>query len=100
DFSVPGEQKVAIQLKDEGNNTSEVEALLIVKEDTEAPKILGVRDKTAYIGDSLSYRKGITVTDNKDKKVELQIDSSNVNLKKEGTYSVIYTAVDSSGNKA
>ena len=100
DFSAPGEQKVAIQLKDEGNNTSEVEALLIVKEDTEAPKILGVRDKTAYIGDSLSYRKGITVTDNKDKKVELQIDSSNVNLKKEGTYSVIYTAVDSSGNKA
>ncbi|HBI73586.1 MAG TPA: polysaccharide deacetylase, partial [Lachnospiraceae bacterium] len=86
----PGEQKVAIQLKDEGNNTSEVEALLIVKEDTEAPEILGVRDKTAYIGDSLSYRKGITVTDNKDKKVELQIDSSNVNLKKEGTYSVIY----------
>ncbi|MBE5968510.1 MAG: DUF5011 domain-containing protein [Lachnospiraceae bacterium] len=100
DFTVLGEQRVTIQLKDEGNNTSEVEALLIVKEDTEAPVILGVRDKTVYIGDSLSYRKGITVTDNKDKEVELQIDSSSVNLKKEGTYSVTYTAVDSSGNKA
>jgi len=99
-FSVLGEQNVTILLKDEGCNTSEIEATLIVKEDLEAPEILGVRDKTVYIGDTVSHRKGVSVIDNKDKDVSLQIDSSKVNLKKEGTYPVTYTAIDSSGNTA
>lgn len=57
-------------------------------------------NKTVYIGDKVSYKNNISVTDNKDKDVPLKIDSSKVNLRKEGSYPVIYTATDSSGNKA
>lgn len=100
DFTVLGEQTVDIVLKDECGNQTELTAMLTVKEDTEAPVISGVRDKTFFIGESLSYRKGVSATDNKDEKVELQIDSSSVNLKREGSYKVKYTATDSVGNVA
>lgn len=100
DFHTPGEQSVILLLKDKFGNTSEIDSVLLVKEDTEPPQINGVTDKIVRIGDTISYRKGVTVTDNKDEEVELQIDSSQVNLKEEGTYEVIYTAIDSSGNKA
>ncbi len=68
--------------------------------DTEPPLISGVRDQTVYIGDTVSYKKDVTVTDNVDKDVKLEVDSSAVNLKKAGTYSVTYSATDSSGNTA
>ncbi len=99
EFTSLGQQEVSIELKDEFDNRSVLTAKLTIKEDTEAPVITGVRDITVYIGETLSYRKDVKVYDNKDKKIDLQIDSSAVNLKKEGTYPVIYSATDSSGNK-
>ncbi|NLK26765.1 MAG: transglutaminase [Clostridiales bacterium] len=98
-FATLGQQEVSIELKDEFGNRSVLTAILTIKEDTEAPVIMGVRDITVYIGETLSYRKDVKVLDNKDKEIKLEIDSSAVNLKKEGTYPVIYTAIDSSGNK-
>lgn len=100
DVAIPGEQDVIVLLKDKFGNTTEIDSKLLVKEDTEPPKITGVTDKIVRIGDTISHRKGVTVTDNRDEEVELQIDSSQVNVRKEGTYEVIYTAIDSSGNKA
>jgi len=100
DFTRMGEQELRIVLEDEGGNISELDAVLTIAEDEEAPTIAGVKDRTIYIGETLSYRQGISVIDNRDKEVELQIDSSSVNLKKEGKYKVIYTAEDKSGNKA
>jgi hypothetical protein len=52
-----------------------------------------------YIGDKVSYKNNITVTDNRDKDVNFTVDNSKVNLRKTGSYSVIYSAKDSSGNK-
>ncbi|HHU71775.1 MAG TPA: DUF5011 domain-containing protein, partial [Clostridiales bacterium] len=100
DFARLGEHQVKIILEDEGHNITELDAVLTISKDEEAPRISGVKDRTIFIGETLSYRNGISVTDNKDDEVELQIDSSSVNLKKEGIYKVIYTAEDSSGNKA
>jgi len=100
DFTVLGEQDVKLILTDESGNQSEYIAKVTVKEDTEAPVITGVRDMTFYIGDSISYRKGISVTDNKDQNVKLKIDSGSVNLKREGTYQVKYSATDQAGNTA
>lgn len=100
DFARIGEQEIKIILEDEGSNISELDAVLTIAQDEEAPTIAGVKDRTIFIGETLSYRNGISVTDNRDEEVELQIDSSSVNLKKEGKYKVIYTAEDSSGNKA
>ncbi|NLK26764.1 MAG: transglutaminase [Clostridiales bacterium] len=100
DFTLLGDQSVILILEDESGNQAELTAQLTVKEDTEPPVILGVRDKLVYIGDALSYREGILVTDNKDENVKLQINSSSVNLKREGTYEVKYTATDLAGNTA
>lgn len=79
------------------NNTN-IPVKLEIK-DTTAPVIKGAKDKTVYIGDTVSYKKDITVTDNTKETVKLQVNSSEVNLKKAGTYTVVYSAKDTSGNK-
>lgn len=99
DFTLPGEQTVVIVIKDESGNSTELSAVLTVKEDKEAPVITGVTDKTVFIGDAVSYKKGVTVTDNRDDKITFTVDSSKVNLKKVGSYSVVYSAADKAGNK-
>jgi len=100
DFDYIGEQSVLINITDSEGNCSEFESKLLVKEDIEPPVISGVTNKTVYIGKTVSYRNGISVKDNSKEELELIIDSSNVNLKKEGKYEVIYKAEDSSGNIA
>ncbi len=99
DFNKPGEQNVMLVLTDASGNTAEFSSVLTVLQDDEPPVIQGASDKLVYIGDSVSYRNGISVSDNKDKGLVLEIDSSRVNLKKEGTYKVYYSAADTSGNK-
>ncbi len=99
-FSQLGQQEVTIQLADEYGNTAEGSVLATVKEDTEAPVIVGARDKTVYIGNAISYKKDVYVTDNKDENLTFEVDSSGVNLKTEGVYSVFYTAKDTAGNEA
>lgn len=100
DFGKTGSQKLVIMLEDQFGNRSEGSVTVTVKEDKEGPVITGVSDKTVYIGDSIAYKKGITVADNKDSDLTFSVDSSAVNLKKEGVYPVIYTAKDKAGNKA
>jgi len=95
-----GNQTVAIVLKDEFGNISEQNASLTVKEDTEPPRIVGAKNQTVYIGDSVSYKKGVYAQDNRDTDLEVKVDSSKVNLKKEGVYDVKYYAEDSSGNRS
>ncbi len=99
DFNRLGEQKLILMLKDSSGNTSELPVTMTVVKDTEAPEILGVSDKTVYLGESISYKRGVSVRDNKDKELDFSVDNSNVNLKKEGTYSVTYTAKDTAGNR-
>lgn len=100
DFNTPGDQEVTVIVEDYYGNKTEVKATLTVKLDTEPPVFSGITDKIVYEGDSVSYKKGVTVTDNRDTNISFTVDSSKVNLNKPGTYKVYYTAVDSSGNKA
>ncbi|MCL2755156.1 MAG: hypothetical protein FWD35_05520, partial [Oscillospiraceae bacterium] len=72
----------------------------IVVRDTTPPVISGTRDLTALVGTTLSYRAGVTVTDNYDTNPRLSIDSNLVDLRQIGTYTAIYTATDASGNSA
>ena len=67
---------------------------------SDLPKINGTKNQTVYIGDTVAYKNGVTVTDDMDKNILLEVDSNAVNLKKPGSYNVIYTAKDSSGNTA
>lgn len=99
DFGKPGKQEVAVVLEDTSGNKTRLKASLNIKKDTEPPEIIGVQDQTVYIGDAVSYRQDVTVADNRDENITPEIDSSGVNLKKAGSYKVIYSATDTAGNK-
>ena len=66
--------------------------------DTTAPVIEGAEDLTAYVGDSISYKANVTVTDDTDPNPQLTVDNSQVNVTEAGSYTVTYTATDASGN--
>jgi hypothetical protein len=100
DFELIGSQEVTVIIKDLYNNSTELKSMLTVKEDTEPPVLYGIQDINVFEGDTVSYKKGISVKDNKDTNVNYQIDTSQVNISKVGTYRVYYTAKDSAGNKA
>lgn len=98
DFNLIGEQRVSIVLTDEGNNETVVDCLLTLEEDKTPPVIYGAKKVTVYIGQPVAYKKGVMAEDNCDGEVDITVDSSKVNPKVEGEYTVFYTATDSSGN--
>lgn len=100
DFGKVGSSEVLIILEDLGGNKTELQALLTIKKDIEPPKIIGAHDITIYIGDKALYKRDVTINDNSGENIELVVDSSAVNLKKEGTYDLTYKATDASGNTA
>jgi len=97
-FSNVGKQDISIILEDQGMNTLELNTVLTLDEDKIPPIISGVKNQSIFLGKVVSYRKGVSIEDNKDSNIELKIDSSNVNTKKIGTYEVFYSATDSSSN--
>lgn len=68
--------------------------------DLEPPIISGAQDLIIQVGDKVSYRRGVTVEDNRDESLSLQIDSSNVNIREPGIYPLVYYAEDMAGNLA
>ena len=100
DNMLPGEQIIEILLTDAYGNETPLTSKLTLIPDTEPPTIEGSLDKTVFVGDTIAYRAGITVTDNRDSEVPLIIDSSEVNAKTAGKYPVTYSATDKAGNTA
>lgn len=84
---------------DSGNMTSATATLHLVEEyDIEPPVISGQLDKTVYVGQTVSFKTGIVVSDNVDTDIEVEVDSSHVDIDTPGEYPIIYTAADSMGN--
>lgn len=100
DFEKVGKQDVIIILKDTSLNQTEIVAALTVVEDTIAPEIIGVKNISVYVGGTINYRKNISLKDDYDQNPTLTVDSSEVDISKEGSYTVEYTATDSAGNVA
>ena len=75
-------------------------SLTVKPADKTAPEFSGVKDIAVYIGDTVSYRDGVTVTDNDDKNVRFSVDATKVDLTRLGRYEVTYTATDKRGNTA
>lgn len=67
--------------------------------DIQAPKIEGIHDFEIYQGDTISYLKGLTATDNLDPEPAITVDSSRVDLSCPGCYDVIYAVTDEAGNQ-
>ncbi len=66
--------------------------------DNDPPVIAGTSDLSAGVGEGVAYRSGIVVTDDVDPDPTLSVDTSLVDLSREGSYPVTYTATDFAGN--
>lgn len=99
DVSKEGEQKLIVIVKDAGGNEVSSEVKLTLENDTESPVISGVKDIAALLGSSISYKNGVTVTDNCMERLSFTVDNSKVNPNAEGTYPITYIAKDYSGNE-
>ena len=69
--------------------------------DNEAPVIkpAGAEEVIGYVGEIPTYKKYVVVTDNLDGNIEPEVNSTGVNINKEGRYIVRYRAIDSAGNE-
>ena len=94
DTRCPGEYAVKLR-----SGRHVYDAVLIVTDET-PPVIVGAADITVPVGESVSYKEGVTVTDNASAEPVLDIDASAVKLREVGKYPVIYTAADASGNSS
>ena len=74
--------------------------LTVKPADTTAPEFSGVKDLVVNLAATVSYRDGVTVTDNDDENVTFTVDASQVDLTRLGKYEVKYTATDKRGNTA
>lgn len=99
DMSAGGSFIAVAALTDGCGNETLVNVPFDVTRDSTPPVIKGALDIEAYIGDSITYRNGIIITDDYDENPTLTIDTSGVNVDEEGTYEVVYTATDFSGNE-
>ena len=98
-FDEPGERDVQIRLRDNGGNETIVTSHINLKADTEAPVITGPKDISIITGQAIAYKDNVKVTDNADPDITFKVDNSEVDVDKEGTYTVTYSAEDRSGNK-
>ena len=96
DWNKEGSQEIQVLLTDAAGNTTTVTSSLVL--DKQAPVITGAKKLETYVGGTVSYKAGVSVTDNLDTKPTLEIDNSQVDMSKPGNYSVIYTAKDAIGN--
>lgn len=100
DVSQGGEVIARVLLTDGSGNTTVIEVPLTVISDKTPPVIEGAADLEFYVGDPISYKSGITVTDDQCDSPKLTVDNSQVNTGEAGTYPVTYTATDDAGNSS
>ncbi|MBR2927060.1 MAG: transglutaminase domain-containing protein [Clostridia bacterium] len=99
-FSSVGEYTLKLIVTDQKGREFEQAVSFTLVFDKTPPALVGVKDLVTYVGEGISYREGVSVSDNCDGEIVLQIDSSHVNLRQEGAYPVTYTAIDAAGNYA
>lgn len=100
DVSKGGTTEALVNVIDAYGNTTSVFVELRVTADEEPPVIEGAVDLEFFLGNSISYKSGITVTDNETASPKLTVDNSKVDVNTAGTYPVTYTATDDAGNTA
>ena len=98
-FNNVGIYNLDIILSDENGTELTKSVQFTLLEDTTPPTLSGIKDIGAYIGKPISYKNGISFSDNCSCAVDLQIDSSKVDLYTVGSYPVTYTAIDAAGNR-
>ena len=93
-----GSYTVVIEAEDMYGNIARQEAMLHVVPDTTGPSFSGMGTMRVEKHSTPDYLNGVTAYDSKDGYVEVTYDDSKVDLTAAGTYYVVYSATDYSGN--
>ena len=91
----------ADEVNEDIENSEEV--ISEVPADIVKPVIKGLKNRVVYVGTKkINYLAGVTAIDKVDGNLtsKIKVNKSKVNLKKAGTYTVVYSVSDSSGNTA
>lgn len=93
-----GAYPVTVILTDAYGNTAELTSTINVVPAADAPRFDGLSDIRIQVGDTISYKSGVTATDPQDGQVSFTVDAASVDRNAEGTYTVYYSATDADGN--
>lgn len=99
DTSKVGEYRVIVTLKDKSKNESLYPLVFRVKDIT-APNITQLEDIVVNNFLKPNYKDFFKVTDNFDKEIEVTYEDENIDYEKIGTYELIVSAIDNSGNNS
>ncbi len=91
---------VKVQYTDASGNKSPVYDVTLTPCKDDVPPTIEARDIECNLGEGIIWRNHVTLSDNCAGEIALSVDSSKVNVNREGNYTVYYTATDASGNKA
>ena len=99
-FAKAGTFTVVLKATDAKGKSAKVE-IPVTTRDVTAPE-LHVNDIVVQLGDKIDYQSAVSAEDasDGDLSAEIQVDDARVNPEKVGSYIVIYTVQDSSGNCA
>lgn len=100
DTTKEGTYEITIVAIDTSGNTSEETTKVTFFYDTTPPTISGHKNITLKVGQPCNYVYGVTAWDSVWGTVKVNVNSSAVDINTPGTYSLVYTATDGSGNTA
>ena len=98
-FSHRGDYTLTLIVERENGRESEHTVRFSLVDDHQPPAIYGTKDFSVLLGGGVSYRTGVSVGDNCDGRLTLDVDASAVDTSRVGQYPVIYTATDAAGNR-
>ena len=98
DWMKEGTQEIVLTATDAGGNRSSAVLALTLIHDTEKPVLYGVINRNSYAGEPVAYFSEVFAQDNLDEDLTIEVDNSEVNINRAGSYKVTYSVTDSDGN--
>lgn len=98
ELTMVGSREVTLLLTDAFGNSTQVTAVIEVVPAADGPSFAGLEELHVQVGDTISYKAGVSATDPQDGKLTFTVDPGNVDNKAVGTYTAYYTATDADGH--
>ena len=98
DINLAGEYEVTYKATD-SSKASSIKTIKVIVND---PPMIYAEDKTIILGENFDELIGVTATDKEDEDItdKIEVIENNVNINKEGNYTVTYSVTDTLGGKA